>query len=68
MPKYHRYIKDGYVVPFQEGLVGNPLFVEFETDGEPNDPKFLAPMSDADADAQEAARLAAAKKRSERAE
>ncbi len=60
MAKYHRFLKDGYVVPFNELLVGNPLFQEFETKGDPHDPAFMAPQTDEDAEAQEAAALASA--------
>ena len=40
--KYHRFVKDGYVIPYNELLVDDIKYVEFEVPfGEdPNDAKF----------------------------
>lgn len=38
--KYMRLKADGFVIAFNPSLVGNPLFEEFETDGNPHLPKF----------------------------
>lgn len=43
MKKYLRYLKDGYVIPFNEVLDDHPDYEVFETDGDPNDPSFLSP-------------------------
>lgn len=62
--KYHRFIKDGFVIPYNELLVDDIKYVEFEIPfGEdPHDPKFMAPESDESAEAREEAALEAARK------
>lgn len=62
--KYHRFLKDGFITPFNEQLVGNDKFAEFDLPiGEdPHDPKWHAPESDASAEEREAAALESARK------
>lgn len=61
MAKYHRFITDGFTIPFNPLLVGDPKFAEVEITGDPNPAAFHAPTSDEDAEAAEAAALARAR-------
>jgi hypothetical protein len=68
MKKYFRFRKDGFVVAYNEELIGNPLFEEFECEGDPNPVQFLAPPADEVAADEEERQLAAARAVIDRAE
>ena len=61
--KYHQCRKDGFVVQFNPQLEDNADFVviEVEEGVDPNPSNFQAPVTDEDAEAQEAKALAAAR-------